>query len=79
MILYFPQWIKQQLCPVGDFLKVGIKNSCCSEHQFSKENNESLGRITDCLVRNQVGCTFQVGERLRRNESWLLRPEELAN
>lgn len=51
------------------FLRMRMKNSCCSEDQVNKEANENSGRMTDNLVSNQVGCTFLVGENTRRSGS----------
>lgn len=48
------------------FLRILSKNSCCSKDQISTEVNEILGRMADNLVRNQVGCTFLAGEKIRR-------------
>ena len=81
MILYFPGWIAQQSVVQQSsqyFLRLLRKNNCCSEDQIDEKANESSGRMTGNLVRNLVDCTFIVGEKIRRNGSWLQRPKELA-
>lgn len=45
MISIFPGWQNNNYVQLMIF-KVFMKNYCCSKYQFSKENNESLGRMT---------------------------------